>query len=74
MGGFLNLKSAYGQKRQKSKVLTEKDLLKIEIVQELGLWEQVEKEGWGSLTNEACGRVGGLLNKRLKENRGIIHQ
>lgn len=40
--------------------------MKIEIARELGVWDQVEKSGWGSLTNATCGRIGGLLNKRLK--------
>lgn len=62
------MKSA-GQKHKKTKVLAEKDFIKIEIVKELGLWQQIQSEGWGSLTNETCGRIGGLVNKRLKENR-----
>ncbi len=39
----------------------------MEIAKELGIWEQVEKEGWKSLSNAACGRVGGIMRKRLKE-------
>lgn len=56
-------------KAKKKKELTQKDLLKIEIAKELGIWEQVEKEGWESLSNEACGRVGGIMSKRLREQR-----
>jgi len=55
--------------KKKNKVLTERDRLKMEIATELGLWEQVEKEGWESLTNAACGRVGGIMRKRLKDKR-----
>ncbi len=47
--------------------MSEKDLLKIEIAKELGIWEQVEKEGWDSLSNATCGRVGGLMSKRLRK-------
>ncbi len=61
-----------GQKRKKPKLLSEKDLLKIEIAKELGIWEQVQAEGWGALTNEACGRIGGLVHKRLKEQRKTL--
>lgn len=43
--------------------------MKIEIAKELGIWEQVEKDGWESLTNEACGRVGGIMSKRLREQK-----
>lgn len=52
--------------KKKNKVLTEKDLMKIEIARELGIWEQVEKEGWDSLTNAMCGKVGGLMSKRIR--------
>jgi hypothetical protein len=54
------------RKRKKSE-LNEKDLLKMEIAKELGIWEQVKNEGWDSLSNAVCGRVGGIMSKRLKE-------
>ncbi len=56
-------------KIKKPKELTQKDLLKIEIAKELGIWEQVERDGWESLSNEACGRVGGIMSKRLREEK-----
>ena len=62
-----------GQKRKKAGPLSEKDLLKIEIAKELGIWEQVQAEGWGSMTNETCGRIGGLVHKRLKEQRKTLN-
>jgi hypothetical protein len=55
------------KKKKKNKVLTEKDLLKMEIAREMGIWDQVEKEGWDSLSNAVCGKVGGMMSKRLKE-------
>lgn len=54
---------------KKKKVLTEYDRLKMEIAKELGLWEQIEQEGWKSLSNAACGRLGGIMSKRLREKR-----
>lgn len=42
-------------------------MLKMEIAKELGIWELVEKEGWQSLSNATCGKVGGIMRKRLKE-------
>ncbi len=42
----------------------------MEIAKELGIWEQVENEGWASLSNAACGRVGGIMSKRLKNKAG----
>lgn len=53
-------------KNKKPKVLNEKDLLKIEIAKEMGIWEQVQNEGWESLSNAVCGKVGGLMSKRLR--------
>lgn len=41
--------------------------MKIEVAKELGIWEQVERDGWESLSNAACGRVGGIMSKRLRD-------
>ncbi|HZJ85299.1 MAG TPA: small, acid-soluble spore protein, alpha/beta type [Syntrophomonadaceae bacterium] len=54
-------------KHKPKQELTQKDLLKIEVAKELGIWEQVERDGWESLSNEACGRVGGIMSKRLRD-------
>ncbi|NLG32174.1 MAG: small, acid-soluble spore protein, alpha/beta type [Syntrophomonadaceae bacterium] len=47
--------------------MDERELLKMEIAKELGIWDQIESHGWESLSNEACGRVGGIMRKRLQE-------
>ena len=52
-----------------NQVLTERDRLKMEIAKELGLWEQIESEGWESLSNAVCGRVGGIMRRKLNENK-----
>lgn len=58
------------KKRKKvNQVITERDRLKMEIAKELGLWEQIEKDGWESLSNAACGRVGGIMRRKLNENK-----
>lgn len=44
-------------------------MMKMEIARELGLYEQIEKNGWESLSNAACGRVGGIMSRRLREQR-----
>jgi len=49
---------------KKEKVLTDSDLLKYEIAEELGLLDKVRKSGWKSLTAKESGRIGGLMNKR----------
>ncbi len=53
-------------KSRKNKVPDEREQLKIEIAKELGIWEQVQNQGWESLSNAVCGRVGGLMSKRLR--------
>ncbi|MDR2648524.1 MAG: alpha/beta-type small acid-soluble spore protein [Clostridiales bacterium] len=52
------------EKLKKEKILTDSDLLKYEIAEELGLLEKVRKSGWKSLTAKESGRIGGLMNKR----------
>ena len=41
----------------------------MEIAKEMGIWEQVETDGWQSLSNATCGRVGGIMRKRLQEQK-----
>ncbi|MDR1541638.1 MAG: alpha/beta-type small acid-soluble spore protein [Clostridiales bacterium] len=57
------------QKIKKEKVLTESDIMKYEIAEELGLMDKVRKTGWKSLTAKESGRIGGLMNKRSRERK-----
>ncbi|MGL5416879.1 MAG: small, acid-soluble spore protein, alpha/beta type [Clostridium sp.] len=43
-----------------------REKMKYEIAEELGLKEKVEELGWGALTSEETGRIGGLMTKRKK--------
>lgn len=52
---------------KKTPVLTENDLLKMEIAQELGLMDKVNKAGWKSLTSKESGRIGGIMASRKKK-------
>lgn len=52
---------------RKVRELTPLDRLKLEIAAELGLTEKIASAGWGELTAAESGRVGGILNRRLKE-------
>lgn len=58
---------------QKKKELTEaekKDLaMKMEIAEELGLMEKVERLGWKGLTARESGRIGGIMGNRKKAER-----
>ena len=52
---------------KKEKPLTENDILKYEIAEELGLMDKVNATGWKSLTAKESGRIGGIMTKRKKE-------
>ena len=47
--------------------LTENDIMKYEIAEELGLIDKVNATGWKSLTAKESGRVGGILARRKKQ-------
>lgn len=59
-------------KLKKPKELTPLDLLKLEIASELGLAGKLASEGWGNLTAVETGRLGGILNKRLRDRQLTI--
>lgn len=59
----------------KSKIKSNKELndaeilrerIKYEIADELGLKEKVDAYGWGGLTAEETGRIGGIMTKRKR--------
>lgn len=52
---------------KKEKKPTKRDLLKYEIAKELGLEDKIINYGWKSLTSRESGRIGGILNKKLKD-------
>ena len=47
-----------------------KDRLKLEIMKKMGLLEKVQCEGWGNLSAQECGQLGGVLSGALKERKG----
>ena len=65
------LKKIIKSKLKGNKELTEaeklREKMKYEIAEELGLSDKVIKEGWGGLSAEETGRIGGLMTKRKKE-------
>ena len=44
-----------------------REKIKYEIAAELGLSDKVDIYGWGGLTAEETGRIGGIMTKRKKE-------
>jgi len=66
------LKKIIKSKIKANKELTEvekvREKIKYEIAEELGLTDKVTKEGWGGLSAEETGRIGGLMAKKKKNN------
>lgn len=64
------LKKTIKAKLKANKELTEsekiREKIKYEIAEELGLTDKVKKEGWGGLSAEETGRIGGIMAKRKK--------
>lgn len=47
--------------------LTPQEQLKLEIAQEIGVFDKVLKDGWRSLSAKESGKIGGLMTRRKKE-------
>ncbi|MDF2840696.1 MAG: small, acid-soluble spore protein alpha/beta type [Clostridia bacterium] len=54
------------EKTKKKKELKPEDIMKYEIANELGLGEKLSHVGWGGLTAEETGRIGGIITRRKK--------
>ena len=51
--------------------LSKEELQKYEIAKELGLFDRVMSEGWGSLSARETGKIGGILAKRRKDEKTV---
>lgn len=64
------LKKIIKSKIKSNKELSEAEVLrekiKYEIADELGLKDKVDELGWGGLTAEETGRIGGIMTKRKR--------
>ncbi len=54
------------KKKEKKLILTPEDRMKYEIANELGLGEKLSQVGWGGLTAEETGRIGGLITRKKR--------
>lgn len=45
---------------------------KYEVAKELGIYDKVLEKGWGSLTAEETGRVGGVIRKRKNSGERVL--
>lgn len=55
------------EKPIKLEELTQEEKMKYEIAEELGLLDRVMENGWKSLTAKETGRIGGLMNRKRRE-------
>ena len=51
--------------------VVKRDLLKYEIAAELGLLDKLVKHGWGGLSAQETGKIGGILARRLNDGCSI---
>ncbi|AIY83663.1 benzoate transporter [Clostridium baratii] len=65
------LKKIIKSKLKSNKELTEaeklREKIKYEIAEELGLSDKIDNGGWGALTAEETGRIGGIMTSRKKK-------
>ena len=59
---------------KKVKPLTNDDIMKYEIAQELGLLDKVDEKGWAGLTAKEAGRIGGILTSRKKQLKKKVEE
>ncbi|NMM64053.1 alpha/beta-type small acid-soluble spore protein [Clostridium sp. P21] len=81
--GKTPLKKVIKAKLKSHKELSDEEKLrekmKYEIAHELGLDIKVKEHGWGALTSEETGRIGGIMTKRKKQynlpsNKAILEK
>lgn len=47
--------------------LTEHEKLKLEIAEEIGVFDKVIEKGWKSLSSRESGKIGGMLTSRKRK-------
>lgn len=52
---------------KKMKTYYARDVLKLEIAEELGLMPKILSGGWPELTAVESGRIGGVMTRRMRE-------
>ena len=61
------IKAKIKSNRELSGIEQTREKIKYEIAEELGLTDKVNSCGWGGLTAEETGRIGGIMTKRKRE-------
>lgn len=49
--------------------MSETERLKYETAVELGLADRLMENGWKSLSASETGKIGGIMNRKMKENQ-----
>ena len=57
-------------KQNRLKLMSEAELVKYDVARELGLTDRLLRVGWGGLTAEENGRIGGIIARRSKKTDG----
>lgn len=52
---------------KKMKTYYARDVLKLEIAEELGLMPKIQTGGWPELTAEESGRIGGVMTRKMRK-------
>lgn len=55
------------KREKKPKPLTPRDLMKLEIANEIGLLTKVQTVGWAGLSAQEAGIIGGIMSHRLRQ-------
>lgn len=63
------IKAKVNSKKPLTEEEMERERIKYEIAEELGLGDKVKKIGWSGLTSGETGRIGGIMTKRNRERR-----
>ena len=66
-----------GKKRKKKidlRNIKREEMTKYEIAKELGLIDRVVENGWGSLTAKETGKIGGIMTKRKRQEKGGVRK
>lgn len=49
--------------------LTPKELMRFEIAKELGISDKIVAGGWGALSSQESGRIGGIIASRNRKEK-----
>ena len=53
----------------RTKTYHTRDILKLEMAQQLGYGEKIRRAGWGELTSAESGRLGGLVHGYIQKHK-----